>query len=184
MTKTLIATVVGGLILFIWQFLSWSLLNIHGSEMQYTDKQDNILAVLAQENLAEGSYFLPNVDSNATMEEREAYVKENTGKPWAKLSYHKNMQNNMAMNMVRGLVIDLISVFLLIFILTSNPNNNLKLSVMTSLAVGLIGYFTINYLNTIWFEESSLASLLDAFVQWGLVGVWLGWFLNRNKQQS
>jgi hypothetical protein len=29
MTKQIIGTVVGALILFIWQFLSWSLLPVH-----------------------------------------------------------------------------------------------------------------------------------------------------------
>lgn len=182
--KTLIATVVGGLILFVWQFLSWQLLNIHGSEMQYTDKQANILEALANENLEEGYYFIPNVKPGASAEDYNSFKNEHLGKPWARVAYHKTLNDNMSMNLVRGLAIDLLSVFLLIFILTSNPANNLKLSLMTSLAVGLIGYFTINYLNSIWFEENSLASLFDAIVPWALVGLWLGWFLNRNKQQS
>jgi hypothetical protein len=53
-------------------------------------------------------------------------------------------------------------------------------SIQASIAVGIIGYLTIPYLNTIWFETSSMGYLVDALVQWGLVGVWLGWYLPRN----
>jgi hypothetical protein len=44
-------------------------------------------------------------------------------------------------------------------------------------AVGIIGYLTIPYLNSVWFEGSSMGYLVDALVQWGLVGAWLGWWL-------
>ncbi|WP_236973473.1 hypothetical protein [Membranihabitans maritimus] len=58
MSKIWIGSLVGGLILFIWQFLSWSMLNIHDNEMEYTPNQVQILEVL-NENLEEGNYFLP-----------------------------------------------------------------------------------------------------------------------------
>ena len=32
MKKQLLATLVGGIILFVWQFLSWALIPIHKSE--------------------------------------------------------------------------------------------------------------------------------------------------------
>ena len=53
MRTLLIGSLVGGLILFLWQFLSWTALNLHGREMQHTPKQDAILQSLSQ-NLEEG----------------------------------------------------------------------------------------------------------------------------------
>ena len=50
---------------------------------------------------------------------------------------------------------------------------------MAALAVGFTGYLTIPYLNSVWFEASSIGSLIDTVAQWGLLGVWLGWWLNR-----
>ena len=179
MKKTIIASVVGGLILFLWQFASWAALNIHGSGMQYTPKQDKILEALAAEGLEEGSYFLPNVPPSASAEEHSAYQKANLGKPWAQISYHKSLNDNMTMNMIRGLIIDILAAFLLVWILMSNKDNNFKHSIMVSLAVGLIGYLTISYLNSIWFESNSIPHLIDTVVSWGLVGCWLGWYLTR-----
>jgi len=178
MKKQLIATLVGGILLFVWQFLSWALLNVHGSEFTYTANQDKIMEVLSQ-NLEEGQYMLPTAPPNSTPEQQQAIMESATGKPWATISYHKSMNTSMGMNMLRGIVIDLISVFLLVWLLLQSANLQFKSALLSSLAVGIIGYLTIPYLNTIWFEESSIGHLVDAVVQWGLVGAWLGWWLTK-----
>lgn len=183
MKKAAIGAIVGGLILFIWQFLSWSMLNIHGSNMTYTPKQEKILNLLEREGLEEGSYFLPTVSKEASPEEYEQFFKDQVNKPWARIQYNKTFDNAMGMNMFRGLIINILSVFFLCYILVSNPKNNFKLSLTTSLLVGLIGYFTLTYIESIWFETNSLPTLLDTLVSWGAVGLWLGWFLNRGHKE-
>jgi hypothetical protein len=55
----------------------------------------------------------------------------------------------------------------------------MKSTVLSSIAVGLIGYFTISYLNSIWFKTESLPDLIDAIVPWALTGGWLGWWLKK-----
>ncbi len=46
--KTIIGALVGGVILFIWQFLSWTMLNLHGESQKYTAKQNEILQYLVR----------------------------------------------------------------------------------------------------------------------------------------
>lgn len=46
MKKLIVGALVGGIIVFIWSFLSWGLLNLHSAGQQYTPKQDSILAYL------------------------------------------------------------------------------------------------------------------------------------------
>ncbi len=178
MKKQLIASLVGGIILFVWQFLSWSMLNIHGSEMAYTANQDKILENLMQ-NLEEGSYFLPNLPPGSSSAEEQAYMQNSAGKPWAIVSYHKAMNMSMGMNMFRAFAVDLVAAFLLTWLLLKFANLDLKTALLSSLAVGGISYLTIPYLNSIWFESNSIGYLIDAAAQWGLVGVWLGWWLPR-----
>ena len=178
MKKQLIATLVGGLILFIWQFLSWSLLNVHAPELQYTANQDKVMEALTA-NLEEGSYFIPNVPPGSGPEVEQEYMKNNIGKPWAIVSYHRSMDMSMGMNMFRGLVVDWVAAFLLVWLLLKFAELNFKTTLLTSLAVGAIGYLTTSYLNSIWFETRSIGHLIDTVAQWGLVGVWLGWWLGR-----
>jgi len=179
MKKQLIAIFVGGLILFIWQFLSWAAIPIHKSEYGYSPNQDKILEVLSQNLTEDGNYFLPGMPPGSTHEQEEAYMKENVGKPWASVTYHKSMSNDMGMNMLRGFVVDLVAVFLLVWLLMKFQTLDIKTAVQSSIVVGLIGYLTIPYLYSIWFEKSSIEYLVDAVVQWGLLGVWLGWWLPR-----
>ena len=178
MKKHLIATVVGALILFIWQFLSWSVLNVHGAENAYTANQDEILQFLSQ-NLEEGEYFLPTTAPGASADEYQALMENSIGKPWAKISYHAAMEMNMGFNLIRGFIIDFIAVWLLVWVLLKFAELDFKTALLTSLAVGFIGYLAYPYLNSIWFEGSTFGYLIDVVVQWGLLGSWLGWYLNK-----
>ncbi len=178
MKKTLIGTLVGGLILFIWQFLSWSFLGIHESNLQYTGDQDEILSMLS-DKLEEGSYFLPNVPSGTSQADRESMMEPYVGKAWATIDYHEALDMSMGMNMFRGLIADLVAAFLLCFILGKIADLNMQTSVLVALAVGVMSYLTANYIESIWFETNSIPELIDNVVQWGLVGGWLGWWLSR-----
>ena len=179
MKKQLIATIVGGIILFVWQFLSWSLLNIHAAEYQYTPNQDKIIEFLSQNLNADGGYMIPQAAPGSTDEERQAVMENAMGKPWATINYHKSMDMSMSMNMIRGFAVDLVAAFLLVWLLLRFAHLDFKTTFMAALAVGFTGYLTIPYLNSVWFEASSIGSLIDTVAQWGLLGVWLGWWLNR-----
>lgn len=178
MKKQLIATLVAGIIIFIWQFLSWAALNVHGSEMRHTDKQDAIMEFLGQ-NLQPGSYMLPQPAPGSPAEVQQEFMKNYAGKPWATISYHPSMNMGMGLNLVRGFVTDLVAAFLLVWLLMNFSNLTFRSALLGSLAVGAVAYLTIPYLNSIWFETGTMGYLVDLVAQWGLVGVWLGWFLPR-----
>lgn len=178
MKKQLIATLVAAVIIFIWQFLSWSMLNIHGAETKYTPKQDTILNFLSQ-HMEEGSYFLPTVPPDMPASEHQAAMEKAMGKPWATISYHNEMNINMGMNLIRGFAADLVAAWLLVWLLMQFATVDLKTGLLASLAVGAIGYITLPYLNSIWFEGNTTGYIIDTIVQWGLIGVWLGWYLKK-----
>lgn len=182
MKKQLIATLVAAVVLFVWQFLSWSALQVHQSEFNYTPNQDKIMEALNQNLTAEGTYMLPGVPPGSTREQEMALMETAIGKPWASVSYHKSMSMNMGMNMVRGFAVDLLAAFLLVWLLLKFQTLTMSSALQASLAVGVIGYLTIPYLNSIWFESNSIGYLVDALVPWGIVGVWLGWWLPRGQR--
>ncbi|NNE30078.1 MAG: hypothetical protein HKN16_10590 [Saprospiraceae bacterium] len=179
MKKILIGALVGGLILFIWQFISYGMANLHYSQMEYTDKQDEVLAALAATGLEEGTYFMPTFEPGTPREEMEKAFEGRIGKPWAQVSYHSDMQNNMGANMARGFVMNVIVMAILCWILLQFADLTFGKSVLASIGVGVIGYLVISYLNSIWFMTNSLPDLIDQVVQFGLAGSWLGWWLNR-----
>lgn len=178
MKKIIIGSVVGGIILFFWQFLSWTILDIHRPMQQYTDKQTEILEYLS-ENLDEGFYMLPTFPEGASSLDAQKLTEESMGKPWAQIYYHKAMNANMGMNMARALIIDIVAVLLLCWILLKMGNASFNTIILTTIVIGLISYFVNNYTQAIWFEHKTIADLIDALVGYGLVGAWLGFWLRR-----
>lgn len=177
MKKSIIAAIIGGIILFLWQFLSWQALQLHSSQTSYTPQQNAILQCLQDNNLEAGEYFLPTVQPDDT--NYDGYFEEYMGKPWATLQYHDKLSNTMPLNMVRGLTLNIVIVFLFCFLLKGQADLSFKKVILSSLSVGMISYLIFPYLNSVWFETNTIPDLIDAFVQWGLLGAWLGWYLPR-----
>jgi hypothetical protein len=180
--QSLIGAIVGGIIIFTWQFLSWSLLDMHRSGTQYTPLQDSILHYLETSGLEEGAFFMPGVQPGSSMEDYEKVSEENAGKPWAQLSYHKVNNTDMVMNQIRGLVVNIVIVGLLIWIIGRYSKPTFTTTFFTCLFIGCISFLNSAYTQHIWFQTFDLyAHLVDALVAWSVCGVWLGWWLKRKK---
>ncbi|MEZ4918055.1 MAG: hypothetical protein R2792_03025 [Saprospiraceae bacterium] len=179
MKKQIIGTLVAGIIIFFWQFVSWTFSGVHTTEMQYTAKQDAIMETLAAQGLEDGTYYIPQAPPGSTAEEHQKLMEDAMGKPWAVVTYRKAYNASMGMNMSRGMAVDLLAAFLLIWLLMKIPGLDFKTCIQGAFAVGAIGYLTIPYLDAIWFETNSMGYLIDLVVQWGLVGAWLGFWLPR-----
>ncbi len=178
--RLFIGALVGGLILFIWQFISWGPGNIHISEMQYTENQNELLDCMAGK-LETGTYYLPRVKYDADAETQAAFSENMIGKPWAIVSYREAFDFSFGGNLARGYAIDFVSVLLLCWILLKIPGISFSTTLISSITVGVIGYLNIAYLNHIWFETESIPYLIDAIVGWGLCGAWLGFWLTREN---
>ena len=180
MKKLAIGSILGAIVIFLWQFISFSLLEIHYPATVYTPKQKEILNYLSSQFSESGSYFMPRTPKGASSEEMEKSMEEAKGKPWAIVSYHKSMNMNMASNMLRGIVINILMVGLLCWIISKLKDPTFGTILLTSIATGLIVFFNVPYTNHIWYESFDLSAyLIDAIVGWGLVGLVVGMVYRR-----
>lgn len=183
MKKTIIGSIVGGLLIFIWQTLSWTVLDAHRPSQDYTPKQDTIMAVLNSTLDKEGGYLLPTVPKGTSMEDAEKIGQTMVGKPWANIQYHKSFNFNsniMMMNMARGLVVDIIMVWMLCWIIGRMKTPTFVSIVLTAIFIGLIAFIDMPYTGHIWYKSFDLyAHLTDVLASWGMCGIWLGWWLRR-----
>jgi hypothetical protein len=183
MKKIIIASLVGAIILFFWQFFSYAAMNFHKDDQAYTEKDKAIMSFLASQGLEEGGYILPNIPPGSSEEARESYMQTAAGQPWAKLQYHKAMDTGMGMNMTRGFISDFVILILFCWILNQVAILNFRKTLLAALAVGLIVFLNSYYINYIWFKDFDIkAKLMDSVVSWGLVGLWLGLYFTRNKK--
>jgi len=171
MKNKILFTLIGGVIIFVWQFLSFALINFHHSAMEYTPHQDEILAKLEELNLKEGMYFLGQPDPSLSMDEQEEVMQKYDGKPFATINYRKEMSMDMVMPMVRSIIIDFIIAYFLFWIFLQQKEADLIKRLLISTAIGFITFLSVPYTNYIWFQEPDIwAYLIDGIVPWAILG--------------
>jgi hypothetical protein len=183
MKKTIIGALVGAIIIFLWQFLSFAAANFHKPAQQYTEKQTAILDFLNSQGLEEGGYVFPGMPDGSSREQHEALMKEANGKPWAMVQYHKSNEATMSamiMNMIRGFLVNIVIMLLFIWIIRRMTAPSFGQILTCSLFVGLIVFFNAPYTGHIWYKTFDVwAFFMDALISWGIVGIWLGWWMRR-----
>lgn len=183
MKKLVVGAFVGGLLIFIWQFLSWTILDLHRPAYQYTPKQDSILRYLSTQFSASGQYMLPATPEGTSHEQMETEMKAAVGKPWAIVDYHQQMSSDMTSNIIRGLVSTIVMTGLLCWILLQMNAPDFNTIFLATLFTGLIVFINAPYTMFIWFQTPGImACLKDAIASWGICGIWLGWWLRRKSR--
>lgn len=176
----IIGSLVGAIIVFAWQSLSWMMLGVHDKQMKYTPAQNEIMTVLSANLTEEGLYALP---SAATNKEKEAMMKDMEGKPWASIIYHKAYDTSMGMRIVRAFLVDLFLVITLIYLFTRGGTVPIPRRIFSgAFAYGLAFFLGGEYMGRIWFDlpwHMIMGNLIDNLAAWSLCGVWLAWWMNR-----
>lgn len=184
MKRQLLFSLIGAVIIFVWQFISWAMPNLHYPTHGYTPAQDEILQKFQELGLKEGIYVLGMPDPSSSREQMETTMKNYEGKPWAVINYQMNNSMEMAMPMIRGFLVSFVIAFLLYWIFLQQKEATLKNRLFISLAVGLIGFFFVPYSLFIWYKSPDIwAYLADAIVPWLILG-FIGHKMIRVKKES
>lgn len=179
MKKLIIGSLVGGILVFLWQSLSWTVLNVHAKEYQKAPGEETILAALSS-NLKEGQYILPGLEQGASSEEHKKMAESMKGKPWAVVNYHSAYDTDMVQNIIRGLLVSIVAAFCVCWVVSRNANSSFGNAFISCILIGLAGYLFIPYSEFIWFKTpGAMTHLIDVLLSWGLCGIWLGWWLKR-----
>jgi len=187
MKNKIIASIVGALIIFIWQTVSWTgILGLHNATQQYTPKQDSIMTVLNQSFTEDGGYILPGLPKGTSSDEMMKAGEKMQGKPWATIQYHKSYTFDMIsmfINMIRGFLTDIVMVFLLCLILSKFSAPSFNLILISCLFVGAISFLYVPYPNYMWYRIFDIYGyLIDAIAGWGLTGIWVGWWMTKKNK--
>jgi len=171
MKQKLLFSLIGAIVIFVWQFLSYAMPNFHKSSSRYTPAQDSILQMMAKQGLTEGMYFLGQPDPSLSQAEQKASIDKMEGKSWAVINYHETNSMSMAMNMIRGFLVCFVISFILFWLFLQQKDTSLINRLFLSLAVGMIGFFFVPYTNFIWYKAPDIfAHFADAIVPWVILG--------------
>jgi len=176
MKNPIVYTLVGGLVLFVWQFISFAGVNLHDDAQAHTPKDGEILEFLDKIELEPGMYALgaPSAEERADPALWEAYEERMEGQSWAQLNYLETWTNDMNMNLLRGFVMNLITAFLLFWMMRNLSDPTTARRVMLAVFVGWAGFMVFPYSNFIWYKKPDIwAHLIDATLPFAVLG-WLG----------
>jgi hypothetical protein len=174
MKKQILFAVIGGIILWMWQFISFAAGDFHRAAHKYTPLQDKLMSAFQSIGLEEGQYQLGQIDP-ALIRSGEATGFENAGGPRAILHWRPATNDSMVMNMLRGVFVCIIVAGLLFYLVRSAREISVGKGALMGLAVGVISFLVIPYTNFIWYQTPDIyAHLLDAFVPWLAMGAVAG----------
>jgi len=182
MKKIFIGSLIGAILLFSWQSLSWTVLGIHQEALKYSPAADSLLSTISSSLKEEGQYLMPRLPDGATQKEMEEYMKKNEGKPWAIVTYHKQQKLDMVMPIIRGFFICLVCIWLCCVVIGKLANKSFYSVFSTTLTFGVISFLFVWYMGHNWMGtgwEVLKGELIDDLVGWGLAGAWLGWWYGR-----
>lgn len=183
MKKWLIGSLVGAILLFAWQFISWAAAGLHDAEYKYHPQQDQILSAISATLKEDGQYMIPRTAPGASWEEHEKEMKALVGKPTAIITYKNALEDNMVSSMIRGFLIDLVLVLLLIYVLNKRADVSMGGAYMTTIAIGFIAWLWYPYTQHNWFQTPVVVitgALMDWIVAYSILGIWLGFWLRRS----
>ena len=182
MKKIVIATLVGAVVVFAYQALSWMVTPIHADSFRYSEKDQEVYAFLSERLTDDAVYFFPGKPPGMSEEEHHKEMEAYAGKPWMMVTSHAAMDMDMAGNMLTGFLYSILSVLMIVWILTAAS------SVFTSFGSRffvclLFGIFLVlnstladlNWFSTPW--HFTQGELIDGVVTWALCGVWLGFYM-------
>jgi hypothetical protein len=177
MKNHILFSLLGGIVLWLWQFISFAAANLHGSAQAYTPLSDPIISAISATSLPEGRYLLGQVDPDL-IASGEATGFENEGGPVAILHWDPVNDQNMALNMIRGFAVCLLVSALLFWLVKSLRKPSPRSGALAGLAIGFMAFLAIPYTNFIWYRSPDIwAYLADAVVPWVLMGGLAGRFV-------
>lgn len=171
MKRRLLFSLIGAIVIFVWQFFSYAMPNFHKVANSYTPLQDSILKNLDNMGLKPGMYLLGQPDPTLSRQEQSESMESLEGKPWAVINYQASNSMDMAMPMIRGLLVCFVISFLLFWLFQQQKTPTLTNRLLLALAVGIIGFFFTPYTNFIWYKAPDIfAHFADGIVPWLVLG--------------
>ncbi|HEY4293978.1 hypothetical protein [Luteibacter sp.] len=184
--RIVIATLIGGLIMFFWGAFAHMVLPLGELSMRAPTNEDSVLTALRDGLPAEhGIYVLPHFDM-ATMHGNEqatkAYSEKAKANPYAFIVYSPNGKDPVAMggNLFHQWLSDTLAALLVALVLIRMAGVGVVRGLCIGLAFGVFAWLSISvpYWNWYRFPGAFTAGyLVEQGFGWLLAGAAMGWWL-------
>jgi hypothetical protein len=174
MAKNLVLSVIGGLVLFVWGFVSHAVLPWYGAAYHSFTDEAAISAAIEHAAPVEGLYYLPFAEADRASGQLEAFVNvvpAGTG-------------TSIGAQMAGGLISGVMSTFLALIVVRATRPATYWSAVGMFALIGLtIGFVSHAYYWN-WFQFPTtyiVVTIADVMVGWTLVGAAFGAFIREKN---
>lgn len=175
MGKLLKGGVLGGLVLFLWGVISWTVLDWHSSTLEKFPNEGAASAFINQ--LPKSGMYLQKPELSLGGQEQSA-TKGNAPIIFAAVS-NNDPDTNMVTHLVLSLITQIIAAIIITGLVLIKPHiqfgGRLFQVILFALAAGIVTY--VPYMN--WFHFSfyyTLISIIDLLIGWFLAGMVISYF--------
>lgn len=116
MVRTIVAGFVGAIIVFIWGFMAWAMLDLWGNEIRSMPGDGTLEKMISEQVPEDGAYYFPGFPDGAEMESAEAedwYERHRAGPIGMLLIRHEGDEPMQLTSMLGGFLISLLGAIIL-----------------------------------------------------------------------
>jgi hypothetical protein len=189
-----LASVFGGLTLFVWGAVSHSLLPLYNNALQRFADQDAVAAAVSANAPQTGTYFLPNYPNypeGATPEERKALDEEMSRQmakgPTVFAHVRVGAMDHFGAMMMRELFTNIVAAFFAALLFLNATQISFARKVLFAACIGAILSFDHSASAWTWYGAGGsffLAESVDAIVGWTLAGIVIATTLGKGEKQE
>ena len=164
MTRNLLLSVVAGLVLFVWGFVSWTILPWHNAVANKFTNEAAVSQALKENSPQQGIYFLPFSEKDHGPNQIGAFVNV----------LPQGTEMNMSKLMAIGFITQIIGAFLVLLLVSYTRSFSYWGRVGIFSLMGLIIGFVSHAPYWNWFGFSSsyvIVTIVDTLIAWTLAGL-------------
>lgn len=141
MKNILVGGIVGGIILYVWGFLAWTVLPLHNDSMRGVENEDRVAETLTTTIGAQGIYLLPHMpepSDDLSAEElqiaAEDFEKKHRQGPLVMIIYNPHGADPMMLSQkITGFILSVLSAMMVVWLLSRS-------TAMTASFIGRVSY--------------------------------------------
>lgn len=175
MGRIILATIIGAVLLFAWNFVSWMVVKLHDGSMRSLEAEPLVVEMLRSADVEPGAYYFPappeDMKDQAAMDDFTARHRQG---PLGMLIVSAGTEPMEPMMFVTGFALNVISVLIAALLLASAGIRHASGRVLFVAALGVLVTVVsdLSYWNWMRFpSDHSLAMVADNVIGWIFVGI-------------
>ncbi len=190
MKQLLLGALVGGIILFIWGWISWTILPIHTSSIRNINNEEAVISAMHINMDQKGVYVFPAMPVVQDQTLQDEYLQKYQQGPVGMIIYDPGgSEPMMASQMIVGIIISIISSYLAAWFLSRSTaaSSNYFARVAYCGVLGIFVSLVSHIVNWNWMGypmDYTISWVMDAVIGWVLAGFGIAAIVKTQKVET